>query len=119
MAGESQLDTTALKEQLLARKQEIETLSSLTADASRPVELDQQRLGRLSRIDALQSQEMAKETERRRTVELQRIAAALKRMDDGEYGYCVSCDKRIPLKRLEQDPATPLCVDCAGRQRSR
>lgn len=66
-------------------------------------------------MDALQSQAMAVETERRRAAELKRIESALKRIDDGEYGYCAMCDEEIPLKRLEQDPATPSCVDCAAR----
>ena len=115
MTDRKDIDVAALKTLLLSRREELQALVEATGEASRPVELDQTRVGRLSRIDALQSQEMAKETERRRTVELNRIDAALQRIDAGDYGYCVACDEEIAAKRLEQDPATPLCVDCAAR----
>ena len=58
---------------------------------------------------------MAAEVERRRIAELARIAGALERLEQGEYGYCVNCGEPIAPKRLELDPATPLCVNCAGR----
>ena len=103
----------ALKGLLLSRREELEQLAKTSRDSRRPVELDQTRVGRLSRMDALQSQAMAVETERRRSLELTRIAAALQRMDEGEYGYCVSCGDKIPVKRLELDPTTTVCVDCA------
>jgi DnaK suppressor protein len=77
------------------------------------VELDQTMVGRLSRMDALQSQAMQLETERRRTVEIQRINAALQRITDSEFGYCVSCGIDIEPKRLDNDPTTPTCFDCA------
>ena len=66
-------------------------------------------------MDALQSQAMAVEVERRRIAETARIAGALERLEQGEYGYCVNCSEPIAPKRLELDPATPLCVNCAGR----
>ena len=117
MTDRTDIDVVALKKSLRARHEELQALVAATGEASRPVELDQTRVGRLSRIDALQSQEMAKETERRRVVEINRIEAALKRMDEGDYGYCIACDEEIAAKRLEQDPATPLCVDCAAKAR--
>jgi DnaK suppressor protein len=64
-------------------------------------------------MDALQGQAMAKEVERRREVELQRITAALERLDEGEFSYCVACGEDIPLKRLELDPTAPTCINCA------
>jgi DnaK suppressor protein len=65
-------------------------------------------------MDALQDQAMALETDRRRGLEIERIEAALKRIEDGDYGYCLSCGENIPAKRLEFNPATPVCVDCAS-----
>ena len=78
------------------------------------VELDQQAIGRLSRQDALQNQVMAKATQARRQVERTRLAAALVRMDDGEFGYCEECGDEIAQGRLELDPAATRCVDCAN-----
>ena len=99
---------------LIARREELLAVMKSSTDDSRPVELDQTRVGRLSRMDALQGQAMAQETERRRKNELLRIEAALARLEDGEYGYCVTCGEEISEKRLTLDPSTPLCIDCAN-----
>lgn len=95
-------------------EREIRAQDQDSADQRTVVELDQQSVGRLSRIDALQVQAMALETSRRRAAELRRIAAALSRIDDGEFGYCSICGDEIARRRLELDPAAPLCVDCAS-----
>ena len=100
---------------LLARAEELRHDMEASAEARAPVELDQTRVGRLSRMDALQAQAMAQATEERREAELSRIESALARMDEGEYGLCLSCDEPIAEKRLEFDPAATLCVRCAGR----
>jgi DnaK suppressor protein len=78
------------------------------------VKLDQQAIGRLSRQDAVQNQAMAKATQARRQLERTRLAAALARMDEGEFGYCEDCGDEIAPGRLELDPAATRCVDCAN-----
>jgi DnaK suppressor protein len=108
------IDFDALKARLVEERDELIRAGEADEESRRPVELDQTRLGRLSRMDALQAQAMAIETDRRRGVETNRIEAALKRFENGEFGYCLSCDVEIPAKRLKFDPATPFCVDCAG-----
>lgn len=77
------------------------------------VTLDQQSVGRLSRMDALQRQAMAQATGRRREAQRLRILAALARIDEGEYGYCTLCGEEISGGRLAADPAIPSCVSCA------
>lgn len=101
------------KERLLSLKDELEALRALSEDARATVTLDQQSVGRLSRMDALQGQAMAQASERQRVADLARIEAALKRLDDDEYGYCLNCGEDIPEKRMEVDPAAALCVKCA------
>ena len=64
-------------------------------------------------MDALQTQAMQLETERRRSIEIQRINAAMQRITEGEVGYGVSCGIKIEPNRLENDPTTPTCFDCA------
>ena len=98
---------------LLARRDEIAALAAANDAARATVALDQQSVGRLSRMDALQSQAMAQETHRRRRAELARIDAALALMDEGEYGWCQSCGDAIAPARLDIDPAARLCVSCA------
>jgi DnaK suppressor protein len=108
------IDLSRYRALLVARRRELLGLVDSSADSRKPVELDQTRVGRLSRMDALQSQAMSLETERRRRLELQRIEASLKRLEQGTYGYCVACGEQIPLRRLEHDPTLPTCVDCAS-----
>lgn len=101
------------RERLLALKAELEALSREAAEDRKPVELDQQSVGRLSRQDSLQVQAMAKAADARRAQEIRRIDAALQRVEDGEYGFCVACGEDIEPKRLEIDPAAPRCAACA------
>lgn len=110
------MDVEVFRKRLLDRKAELEALLEEGAEARRPVELDQARFGRLSRIEAMQEQAMAVEAGRLRVEELKRIAAALKRIEKEEYGYCVSCGEAVAEKRLDLDPSTATCIDCASRR---
>jgi len=103
---------------LLAKRNELSAISETARQASQTVVLDQTRVGRLSRMDALQQQAMSRESNRRRELELRRIIDALSRINDMEYGYCVNCDEEIALNRLEIDPAATLCISCANRLES-
>ena len=105
-----------LKALLLKQQRELHELEQTAAKAAAVVELDQSRVGRLSRMDALQDQAMSQERERRRALQLQRIAAALKRIAQDEYGYCTECGDDIAVKRLEFDPAATLCFNCADEK---
>ena len=109
------IDIAAFRDLLLARERELIEEEKIGDESAGTVELDQTRLGRLSRVDAMQAQQMARASSRRRQAERGRIAAALKRIDDGEYGYCLSCGEMIPTPRLHIDPAAPQCVGCAAK----
>ncbi len=101
---------------LAARRQAlVETMLGLDAAAA-PVELDQTRVGRLSRMDAMQEQAMAKASQQRLGIELKRIDGALRRLDEGGYGECLGCGDDIAEGRLQVDPAATLCIQCASRQ---
>tara|TARA_E500000331_G_scaffold83039_1_gene78796 strand:+ start:1260 stop:1559 length:300 start_codon:yes stop_codon:yes gene_type:complete len=98
---------------LEARKAELIASVENASESAAPVELDQQVQGRLSRMDAIQGQAMAQATIERRRVEISQIDAALQRMEEDEFGYCVECGEDIAPKRLELNPAIARCVDCA------
>lgn len=85
----------------------------LGAAGQATVELDQQAVGRLSRMDAMQNQSMSKANHVRRQTERTRLMAALERLEEGEYGYCEDCGEVIARGRLELDPAATRCIDCA------
>lgn len=114
MSDAIDIDITAAKETLERARDELASLRSASKDARAPVTLDQQSVGRLSRMDAMQGQAMALEQDRRREEKLCRIEAALTRIHSGDYGYCLKCDEPISRKRLELDPAVPVCIDCAA-----
>jgi DnaK suppressor protein len=98
---------------LEAELAELRAESEMRADDRAPVTLDQQSVGRLSRMDALQAQAMAQATEKRRLTRIALIEAAFRRMEAGEYGFCGTCGEAIAEKRLEADPAAHLCVGCS------
>ena len=110
MEKKSEIET--IKRQLENQRKELLRRVEITQEDRKPVVLDQSQVGRLSRMDAMQVQEMALEQERRREIEIKKINAALTRIAKGEYGFCLKCGKVISSKRLQFDPSAPLCVDC-------
>ncbi|MGB5474809.1 MAG: TraR/DksA C4-type zinc finger protein [Gammaproteobacteria bacterium] len=104
-----------LRERLLHLKSELEGLEEMSRDATRPVELDQASVGRLSRMDAMQIQQMARETARRRQRQLVSIEGALRRIASGDYGWCFVCGEEIDARRLAIDPTTTRCMACMDK----
>jgi len=109
--GRDQL--TKFRDRLRADLLALDGEDDLGRDNQKTVTLDQQSVGRLSRMDAMQQQAMAKATQARRGQMRRKINAALARMDEGEFGYCAECGEDIPAKRLQLDPTVPTCVNCA------
>lgn len=102
-----------LSKKMHDRLEEISRERATNAEARQTVALDQASVGRVSRIDALQGQQMALAQDRNRAAEVLQIEAALQRIEDGSYGYCLTCDELISEKRLRFNPAAPTCIDCA------
>jgi len=98
---------------LVNLRKELEQQERGSAGWRAPVELDQQSVGRLSRMDAMQQQAMSEAEGRRRQNDLLRIDAAFVRMETQEYGWCNECGEAIVLERMEVDPMATHCVRCA------
>ncbi|MDH5426602.1 MAG: TraR/DksA family transcriptional regulator [Nitrospirota bacterium] len=107
------LDHQHFKHALLALQSDILAVEQSGQEATHTVELDQTTIGRVSRMDALQGQAIAKDSQQRRMIQLQRIDASLQRLKKGIFGLCLRCGEDIHRKRLEFDPTAPLCIDCA------
>lgn len=103
----------AFRHQLLQRREELHKLEETRDSQQETVELDQTRQGRLSRMDALQGQAMARATAARVQLELRKIEAALARCDAGDYGYCLECGEEVARRRLELEPTAAFCIACA------
>ncbi|MBT3672126.1 MAG: TraR/DksA family transcriptional regulator [Porticoccaceae bacterium] len=100
---------------LLELRAQLTELEAISCEATKPVQLDQSMVGRLSRMDAMQGVEMAKEASRRRKQQLARIPAALERIATEDYGRCTLCDEDIVIGRLHIDPTYTRCINCADQ----
>lgn len=101
------------RRRLLAMRADLDVTAEASREAGKTVVLDQSSVGRLSRIDALQGQQMALEGARRREQTLVRIEAALKRIETGTFGDCFVCGEAIDARRLSVDPTITRCLRCA------
>jgi DnaK suppressor protein len=111
--ADSELDLEFFRRKLISLRDELEALQSTIDEAAQTVELDQARVGRLSRMDALQAQSMSIEVKRRQELQLRRVSAALRRIDGDDFGVCQDCGQEIHPERLAFDPAAILCIACA------
>lgn len=105
-----------MRRRLQQLRSELQSIAGTGDAASDTVELDQSRVGRLSRMDALQAQAMSQAAGRRRMETLQQISKALQRIDDDDYGFCMDCGEEIAIRRLELNPAADRCISCAERR---
>ena len=103
------------REKLHSLKRELEQLLTDSVASSRPVDLELS-IGRLSRVDALQQQAMAKANREGHQRRLVLVDAALMALKRGRYGLCRSCEEPITVKRLEARPETPFCLDCQAQR---
>lgn len=88
------------------------TLASMK-ESARPVDLNDP-IGRLSRMDAIQQQQMALNAKKQLEINLQLVDAALARLKKGEFGYCLKCEEEIDEKRLLAKPEAAFCTNCQG-----
>ncbi len=112
---DEELDYDAFKQRLQERRAAILADKEAAKKENGPVELDQARVGRLSRMDAMQQQAMSQAGARLLDLELQRIKVALNRIESEEFGYCILCDEEIAKKRLQFDPSLLTCIRCAEK----
>ena len=109
------MDTEQFKALLLQQQKSLIDVLESGKSAAGTVKLDQTSVGRLSRMDALQSQAMLKEASRRREQSLLDISKALTRLDSGDYGFCEECGEEIAEKRLQINPTATYCIECSSQ----
>ncbi len=103
---------TYFRERLKSLADEIEAFLEGSEDSAGVVELDTS-IGRLSRMDAMQDQQMALELRRRKKRQLLQVNNALKRIEENLYGLCSLCSQPIAEERLEAFPEVLTCVNCS------
>ena len=107
-----------LHQNLLADRLRLEQYLELTTEGAKPVDLGTP-IGRLSRMDAMQQQEMTKASRSTLQIQLRQIQASLEAYQKGVYGECRSCEEPIGYRRLKARPEAPFCLSCQdARERS-
>lgn len=101
-----------LRLRLLALIAELESGLRASASSAAPVALDQSSVGRLSRMDAMQQQAMAKATREKAQLRLGQCKRALSAFERHEYGVCRKCEEPIGFRRLFAKPEAPFCMNC-------
>ena len=111
MTKNTMKDFEGFRQRLVAMEAEIRALLGQTVQDSKPVDLDLP-IGRLSRADAMQMQNMAALNKRQMEIKLEQVEGALSAIEHGSYGSCRYCKGEIRPARLEARPETPFCIGC-------
>jgi len=114
MSHLSETQITELRSELERQLTKLQKSMTVTDEALKTVDLDQAAVGRLSRMDSLQSQGMAKGLRERESVALALIQEALRRLDVGSFGICTECNGEVAFERLLVFPESPTCTACGG-----
>jgi RNA polymerase-binding protein DksA len=103
-------DLIALRKSFLARLAVLGArVHELEDDLRQPLEADSEE-----RATQMEGDEVTSGLEHQALVEVERIQAAIRRIDAGEYGQCAKCGEPIGAKRLEALPTGAICMDCAS-----
>jgi DnaK suppressor protein len=105
-------ELVSIRSKIDFRIQELKAILGTDSEDTKPIEPDVS-IGRLSRLDSMQMQQMALEQKRRQEAELQKLENAIKRIHDGSYGSCMMCRQPIATARLEAQLDAILCINCA------
>lgn len=108
-------NTDKARERLLADKAELaKRVDRIHEHARDPLEADSgeqaAQIGNVEVVSALENEAVE---------QIAAIDAALKRLDSGQYGVCVSCGETIGAERLAARPAAAECLDCASARDAR
>jgi len=107
-----------LRDDLSVLAEQFTAALASSEEGAKPVGLDAS-MGRISRMDAIQAQSIAKSNREGVRLRLKQIESALRRHASGEYGSCLECDEDMAYARLKARPEAVLCVACQERRESR
>jgi DnaK suppressor protein len=99
------------KKILNKRLKELEDKLESYKESAKPVDLNEPT-GRLTRMDAIQQQQMVLNAKKQTELDIQLTKQAMKRLADDEYGICLRCEEEISEKRLLAKPEAPFCTNC-------
>ncbi len=104
-----------LRAELKQQKVELEQrLQRINENVRRPLETDSKE-----RALQLENREVVDALGNEAREELVQITAALRRIDNGEFGYCSDCGESISEPRLQAFPQADKCIECASLDEAR
>lgn len=108
----------ALHLDLLALRTQLEDVLTTFTEGAKPVDLDAP-IGRLTRMDAIQQQQMSAANKRSAQSRLALVMTALSGVADGRYGECRHCEEPIGWGRLKARPESAFCLICQTKAERR
>lgn len=116
----TQAQRLELTEDLKARAIALRVSLTQTQEHAKPVDLDEP-IGRLSRMDAIQQQQMALANRARAQASLQQVELSLSLIaqEPERYGLCTRCEEPIGYKRLKARPESNVCMSCLNSSQRR
>ena len=113
------IDIEQMRKRLLEKRDELQAqIADLTEAHPNPVDPIEASEGpqdfEETAVDFLETQQEQSVLVNEQAL-LTEVQNALKRIDDGTYGYCIDCGKPIPEKRLEALPWAARCVEDEAR----
>ncbi len=106
------LDKERSRRRLQELLEEIDEFLDRSEEAAEAVAPDK-GLGRLSRMEAMQDQQLVLEVRRRQKRRKAEVLGAISRLEQNQYGQCLLCGSFIGDERLEVFPEVGTCMNCA------
>ncbi len=108
----AEINRTEIRAKIEAEISKTQKLVQEYSELTKPVE-PENAIGRISRMDAIQNKSVTEAALRKTKEKLEKLEFALTKVDDDEFGICVSCKKPIPLGRILIMPQSMTCVACS------
>jgi RNA polymerase-binding transcription factor DksA len=112
------VDTNAIRERLLRRREELRKRAS-DASAEARHESDPLSADFAEQVTQRENDDVLGAISDSARAELEQVNGALRRLASGRYGTCVVCGEAIEPERLAAVPYTDRCRGCAERAATR
>ena len=108
----AELNKVEIKVQITSEIDKTEKFIQEYAELTKPIS-PENSIGRISRMDAINNKSVTEATLRKAKEKLEKLKFALSRVDDDDFGRCITCKKPIPLGRMLIMPQARTCVNCS------
>lgn len=108
----AELNKVEIKVQITSEIDKTEKLIQEYAELTKPIS-PENAIGRISRMDAINNKSVTEASLRKAKEKLEKLKFALSRVDDDDFGRCITCKKPIPLGRILIMPQARTCVNCS------